>query len=327
MITTELEQQILRSTGATRVCQLNRMQTLWSGYGDIVQAELAGGKYPSVVIKHVRFPKPADHPRGWQSDFAHERKLASYQVELNWYRHYRQRCSRECDMPTLIWSGSSEDSLTLIMEDLTTRYPVCPEAIGLQQVAVVLRWLAHFHATNLAVLPERLWSVGTYWHLATRPEEYRAMPDSELKGAAGLIDTALNACQYQTLVHGDAKLANFCFSDDGQAVAAVDFQYVGAGCGMKDVAYFFSSCLSSEDCTLNEAALLNEYFATLCSAIGDHLTADRKAELVDEWRTMYDVAWADFHRFLDGWSPDHWKMTAHLKTKTKQALTAIKNKR
>jgi thiamine kinase-like enzyme len=67
-----------------------------------------------------------------------------------------------------------------------------------------------------------------------------------LKEAAPVIDEKLNTCAYKTFVHGDAKLANFCFAPDGQ-VAGVDFQYVGGGCGMKDVAYFIGSCLNEKD--------------------------------------------------------------------------------
>jgi Ser/Thr protein kinase RdoA (MazF antagonist) len=63
---------------------------------------------------------------------------------------------------------------------------------------------------------------------------------------AAVIDQVLNNCSYQTIVHGDAKLANFCFSKEG-AVSAVDFQYVGGGCGMKDVAYFLGSCLTGKE--------------------------------------------------------------------------------
>ena len=73
------------------------------------------------------------------------------------------------------------------------------------------------------------------------------MQNADLKKAAQGIDKRLQSARFQTLVHGDAKLANFCFSDVGQ-VAAVDFQYVGKGCGMKDVAYFISSCFNEEDC-------------------------------------------------------------------------------
>ena len=44
---------------------------------------------------------------------------------------------------------------------------------------------------------------------------------------------------------------------DGKAVAAVDFQYVGAGCGMKDVAYLLGSCLDDKGHEALEADLLD----------------------------------------------------------------------
>ena len=59
-----------------------------------------------------------------------------------------------------------------------------------------------------------LWETGTYWHLETRPDELVKLQDKKLKEFAPLIDSKLSSAKYQTLVHGDAKLANFCFSDD-----------------------------------------------------------------------------------------------------------------
>ena len=57
-----------------------------------------------------------------------------------------------------------------------------------------------------------LWPAGTYWHLETRPDELDAMPDGPLKNSAAMIDRRLNKATYKSLVHGDAKVANFCFS-------------------------------------------------------------------------------------------------------------------
>mgnify|MGYP000093138504 CR=1 FL=1 len=92
------------------------------------------------------------------------------------------------------------------------------------------------------------------------------MTDDELRAAAPVLDARLNDCTFRTFVHGDAKVANFCFSDDGR-VAAVDFQYVGGGCGMKDVAYFIGSCLDESECERREASLLDAYFSALKEAL------------------------------------------------------------
>merc|ERR1719373_100887 len=83
-----------------------------------------------------------------------------------------------------------------------------------------------------------------------------------LKARAAEIDARLNAAKYQTFVHGDAKLANFCFSQDDSRVAAVDFQYVGGGCGMKDVAYFMG-CFSDGDGFRDKEGLVDFYFEQL----------------------------------------------------------------
>ena len=165
-----------------------------------------------------------------------------------------------------------------------------------------------------------LWPIGTYWHLATRPEEFSAMPAGDLKNAAAAIDGKLNDARFQTLVHGDAKLANFCFSQSND-VAVVDFQYVGGGCGMKDFAYFISSCFSDSECEQRESSLLDAYFGYLRAAISDQKLA---AAVEEEWRMLYPFAWADFYRFLAGWSPGHWKMHRYSESMTEKALRLLK---
>ncbi|WP_369795105.1 phosphotransferase [Halioglobus sp. HI00S01] len=187
------------------------------------------------------------------------------------------------------------------------------QAVDLADIHACLDWLAAFHATFLGSDAIGLWECGTYWHLDTRPDELAALTDIPLREAAPHIDAVLRRSDFQTLVHGDAKLANFCFATIGGTprVAAVDFQYVGAGCGMKDVAYFIGSCLDEAQCAALETALLDYYFGALGThARLRHPAIDHRA-LEAQWRELYDVAWADFHRFVKGWSPGHWKINSY----------------
>ena len=171
-----------------------------------------------------------------------------------------------------------------------------------------LSWLAGFHATFMGERPDGLWATGTYWHLATRPDEFDVLEDGPLKAAAVTIDRLLANSPFQTFVHGDAKLANFCFGADGRQAAAVDFQYVGGGCGMKDVAYFIGSCLDEGDSERMSPDLLDRYFELLGDALERSGKALDFAALEEDWRALYPVAWTDFYRFLQGWSPGHWKL-------------------
>jgi len=300
------------------------IQSLWSGYGEIVRYHLTGCAVGSVVVKHVMFPSVLNHPRGWHQDQSHQRKVQSYRVEMNWYQDYAAGCSDSCRLPRCYDCGSLGDEHLMILEDLdAVGFPLRLQSVDQRSVVACLHWLAHFHALFLDHPARGLWPTGSYWHLATRPDELAAMGDDALRQAAPILDSMLATARFQTLVHGDAKLANFCFSDQHDRVAAVDFQYVGGGCGMKDVAYFLGSCLSDHDHEQLEGVLLDEYFSALRSALvdsGKHVDVEA---LEQEWRALFPVAQADFYRFLVGWMPTHWKINDYNKRVTQHVLASL----
>lgn len=315
---------VLGATGALKVVSIEHVQRLWSGYGQIVRCHLHGGPRSSVIVKHVRWPDQRDHPRGWSSDRSHQRKVQSYRVEANWYDEYALGCNDRCRVPDCLAIEARADGVVIVLEDLDAAgFAGRRERASDMELDSCLVWLANFHATFMGVQPEGLWPVGTYWHLATRPDEFDALEDGPLKSAADAIDRRLTDCAFPTLVHGDAKLANFCFSADGSQAGAVDFQYVGGGCGMKDVAYFISSCLNEDDCERLAPDLLDRYFELLGEAL---VRADNAVEFVAleaEWRALYPVAWADFSRFLQGWSPGHWKLHRYSERLARQVLDEL----
>ncbi len=323
----ELTNIILQATGAQSIGSTEIIQNLWSGYGQIIRVKLNGGEYTSIVVKHVKLPDATKHPRGWNTDFSHQRKLKSYKVETAWYEFWNQNCDDDCRTPHILDLKHIGEEVIMVMEDLNASgFSRRMHSVSWAEIKTCLKWLAQFHATYLQQTPDKIWDVGTYWHLKTRPDELKIMDDQKLKAAAPAIDQLLNSCKYQSFVHGDAKLANFCFSEDGKQVAAVDFQYVGGGCGMKDVAYFIGSCLYEDDCEAMENQILDFYFDNLKTAvITKHPDIDFK-ELEQEWRELYPVAWTDFHRFLKGWSPDHWKINSYSERLSREVIAQLNNK-
>ncbi len=305
-------QQLSLETGVVNWRVAETLQILWSGYGSIVRLQ-AAGESNTCILKLIQPPTNANHPRGWNSTASHERKLRSYDIEATWYQRYANLCTTECKVPTCIASGTVDNTQWIALEDLTQHYPSCPDTLPLSKVAVCLHWLAEFHAEFLHRKPEGLWPIGTYWHLDTREDEFNAMPSGSLKSVAGELDRRLNSCEYQTIVHGDAKIANFCFSENLNRTAAVDFQYVGGGVGIKDVAYFLGSCLDEHTIRSNETELLNIYFNRLEHAIAEIADATVALYVVSAWRDLYAIAWTDFYRFLEGWMPGHRKINSYTK--------------
>ncbi len=312
----------LQHTDAVNAEMTESIQSLWSGYGQIFRAQLSPESLGTLIVKQIAPPVSEQHPRGWNTDRSAIRKLRSYEVETRWYRQWSNRCSAQCRVATHIASSSEANQSVILMEDLdASGYPVRHSHLTPAQAKPCLHWLAHFHAQFLHSEAEGLWPVGTYWHLDTRPDELDAMQQSRIKACAVKLDKHLSKCEYQTIVHGDAKVANFCFSENDQQVAAVDFQYAGGGCGMKDVAYFFGSCFDEHECQKHVPGLLDFYFEALAEAVT--AKAIDATRLEQEWRGMFAPAWTDFHRFLLGWMPGHSKIHSYTEALANETLSII----
>jgi len=325
-----IEEIICHATDAVTCSHIEDIQSLWSGYGSIKRFSVEGGNRDSVVVKQVKLPDQQHHPRGWNTNLSHQRKIKSYQIESEWYRQWGKECDSNCRIPVCLALESCDDEFLMVLEDLdASGFSIRKNSVSIVEMQSCLRWLANFHATFMGKTPTGLWPVGTYWHLDTRPDELLALDDLALKNVAPEIDRLLREGRYQTFVHGDAKLANFCFWDasvlnsEAQEVAVVDFQYVGGGCGMKDVAYFIGSCLYDEDCARYETELLDCYFSELNAALKMLDSHVNSKAVEQEWRALYPIAWTDFHRFLKGWSPSHKKIHSYSERLARDVIAQI----
>ncbi|WP_226996477.1 ecdysteroid 22-kinase family protein [Thalassotalea crassostreae] len=330
-----IEQLLQHHFAIDDVEKVEVVQQLWSGYGEIARFHSAKLGY-DFIVKQISLPNTVSHPRGWHSEISNARKIESYQVESKFYQHQKLLTSTACKVPELITLLGDLNQPVIVMEDLDAAgYFVRPDSIDNKSIKLVLRWLANFHGLNLRANANpgnesepceySLWPIGSYWHLATRQDELAKMTAGKLKQCASEIDIQLNASRYQTIIHGDAKLANFCFHHDGSDVAAVDFQYVGGGIGVKDVMYFFTSCLNAEQLNELEQPLLNYYFEQLTLSLNKHHQGIDYVAVESQWRKLYHHCWADFNRFLAGWAPEHFKRNSVMENHTDIALTRLSN--
>ena len=137
------------------------IQELWSGYGKIMRVRLENAPVESVVVKHVQLPTYSNHPRGWNTDIGHQRKVKSYQVETNWYETYSQLSAAR--LPQCLAIETQDDEVLMVLEDLDLAgYPLRKRTVTWEEIEECLVWLAQFHASYLGEVPDGLWEVGTY---------------------------------------------------------------------------------------------------------------------------------------------------------------------
>lgn len=316
-----------RALGADTVRRGARLQSLWGGYGELYRVHTSDPARPTAILKSVTPPAGVSG-----ASVSHARKARSYDVEAAFYRGFAARCAEACRVAEPIAVDARPDRWLFLLEDLDADgFTGRRRHLGAGELEPVIAWLAAFHARFVGTSPGDLWPDGTYWHLATRAEELAALSDDALRRAAPAIDERLRACAFRTLVHGDAKVANFCFRADsplalraeargfsdqasdfrgerrGGEVAAVDFQYVGGGVGVQDLAYFLIST-SWTGAEALEPRHLDTYFRHLrCELARAGARVDAEA-LEVEWRALYPFACADFYRFYAGWAPVAWRL-------------------
>ncbi|KAF7781937.1 hypothetical protein PRUB_b1312 [Pseudoalteromonas rubra] len=303
----------------TLLVDTQQAQALWSGCGYIHKFTYQG---ELLVAKVATVPAQLAHRHITQSPHSLRRKYQSYEKELNFYRHTGQRYISVCALPEVKALAHQNEVFILVLSDFEAQGYQNVNAASHVHLDHMLTWLACFHAVGLVDPDVQAGAArGNYWHLDTRPDEFERMVSGKLKSNAHAINQRLLDCPYQTLIHGDAKLANFAFSS--KQALGYDFQHVGLGVGVADVMLLLTSLYSGRELEKQALACLDSYFEQLGRALSVSWSAEQIAELEKSWRALWPYVWADFQRFLMGWKPDHQKLTAYMFSQSELCLAQL----
>lgn len=192
-------------------------------------------------------------------------------------------------------------------------------------------------------VPRTLWYNGGYSHLSTRLTEYEALEadaDSEwssmfCKPVDGSFTVAEQAHSvlatkgptHETYIHGDVKSENLFTTESGDQAAFFDFQYIGLGHGVCDIAKLFTcsvplsmlvdkpdSIPSELEMGDGERRLLEQYRAVVC-ADGTH---------THKWHVfirLWETALVDWCRFQASWG--FWGNTEWLQARVRSICTGM----
>ena len=101
----------------------------------------------SVVVKHVKLLSSNNHPRGWNTDIGHQRKMKSYQVETTWYETYSKISSAR--LPHCLATVTHDNEVMMVLEDLDeVGFHLRKTAVTWEEITSCMEWLARFHAIS-----------------------------------------------------------------------------------------------------------------------------------------------------------------------------------
>lgn len=196
-------------------------------------------------------------------------------MEASFYKHITAKpLPSDCVTPAALDISIQGDNVTIVLTDLNIKYNnPTGDYLTKEETLLCLEWLASFHAHfwNREEDIEGLWEQGSYWHLDTRLDEYNSMKDDIWKKNAARLGDILKGYpdgdrnkerdrRYRTIIHGDMKAENILFSEDKESCSVCDFQYVGQGYGMVDVAYLLSSSVNSSLLSMDHLHILMDHY-------------------------------------------------------------------
>ncbi|KAI1141500.1 phosphotransferase enzyme family protein [Hypoxylon sp. FL0543] len=193
----------------------------------------------------------------------------------------------------------------------------------------------------------KLWLNGGYTYLATRRKEYAALAEDddsewsealcspiELDGRSisEMVADFLTPCgrNYETLIHGDVKSENLFTTKSGDKVAFFDFQYVGLGLGVCDLAKLFTcsvplSLLVDDEGNIPNELSMNEGEKKLLEYYHSRVTTGFKdaqggvrAYGWDDFIRHWETALVDWLRFQASWG--FWGNTEWLEARVRSIL-------
>ncbi|KAI1380411.1 phosphotransferase enzyme family protein [Hypoxylon crocopeplum] len=200
---------------------------------------------------------------------------------------------------------------------------------------------------NGGVVGSKVWLNGGYTYLATRRKEYAALcEDSDSEWSAVLCAPANPSGQsiaeivadfltprgrdYETLIHGDVKSENLFTTESGREIAFYDFQYVGVGLGVCDLAKLFTCSVPLrmliEDgsdvhdelpMSGGEKRLLEQYYSNLLNGFEDSNGRSLKYDW-DAFVRHWETALVDWLRFQASWG--FWGNTEWLEARVRSIL-------
>lgn len=274
---TWLERALKAETGALRsfdfdpigtgqMCQSFRLNLKWR--------RLSEG--PAAII--------AKCPSADEKTRAAAQTMRSYTLELNWYRDLAGKIPVACPQCLHAERADGDKVFVLLLQDLSpARQGDQLAGASPQAIDAALEQAARLHAAHWSdpALPQIPWlaesPTARSFLLAALPSYYAAFRERYASRLAPEILELGDAMiarmdryfaftpQALTLQHRDFRIDNLLFTPDGR-VFVLDWQTIGLGAGVLDVAYLIGTSIADKDLrAAHEQAWVGRYSALLSS--------------------------------------------------------------